>query len=272
VTSNRFLRPGEPGVDGPTRTGYLGWPADPEIRVRDPLPGHLSDVGAVEAIYPPPKGWLAVRARWQEFLELASPHADALADEIATGLVSDLAALRACALAELAATREADAELRQLVGAKVHGELTRLWQPHAKKAFTAAGAVFDNGGDDAALDQAALILAAAARLCGADPNVAGWAVDRLQLALCVDVTNTHPRRVAVAFTGPDHWNAVRELGARLRAASDPLAEYPALPALAAFIDANHVVRKHDPLDGPPPHGWRPIVDGWEDENPVWSVS
>jgi hypothetical protein len=257
----QILTADSPGVDGPPSRGYVGWAEPDEVRVRDPLPAHLADVSAVENIYPPPPQWRAVRDRWAAYVELASPHAGDLADQIITGSGA-LADTRALALAELAASREADAELRQIVAARVHAELTTLWQPHATKAFTAVGQAFTDNADASQLDQAAATFAAAARLCGADPNVAPWAVSRLQLGLCVDPGNAHLRRVADAFTAPDRWQAVVALGARLRAAANPLREYPELPALLVCVDKGRVIRRWDPLDGDMPDGWRRVYDGW----------
>jgi hypothetical protein len=259
----QILTADSPGVDGAPYRGYVGWAEPDEVRVRDPLPAHLSDVSAVEGIYPPPPEWQAVRGRWAAYVELASPHAGDLADQIITGS-GDLADTRALALAELAASREADAELRQIVAAHVNAELVRLWEPHTGKAYAAAAKAFNAvaNNDASQLDQAAATFAAAARLGGADPNVAPWAVSRLQLALCVDPGNAHLRKVAAAFTGPDRWQAVVALGARLRAAPDPRHEYPALPALLACVDRQRAVRHHDPLDGPLPQGWQRINDGW----------
>jgi hypothetical protein len=260
----RFLTPTSPEVAGPPIRAYVGWAEPDEVRVREPLHAILADVAAVEILYPPPPQWMAVRDRWTAYLELATPHADALAHRLVDG-PDGSADLRALALAELAASRDADAELRQLLAAPVHAELTRLWQPHAVKAFKVVGEAFNTAaanGDTSQLDQAATMLAAAARLCGAAPNVAPWAVSRQQLGLCVDPGNAHLRKLAGAFTGPDRWTAVVALGARLRAATNPLREYPELPALLVCVDRQRVVRRWDPLDGDMPQGLQRVDDGW----------
>ncbi|OOK84179.1 hypothetical protein BZL29_1610 [Mycobacterium kansasii] len=65
-----------------------------EVRIRDPLPAHLADAGAVEAAgYTPPTEWLAVRQRWAEFIDLATPHVDAVLRHVASG-AGDIATLR----------------------------------------------------------------------------------------------------------------------------------------------------------------------------------
>ncbi|OOK82163.1 hypothetical protein BZL30_0194 [Mycobacterium kansasii] len=88
----------------------------------------------------------------------------------------------------------------------MYHELNRLWP--AERAYAAAAKAFDaavksfNGADESELDFKAIALAAAARLCGADPNAAKWATDRLQFALCVDPRRAHLRKLVNAFVVP----------------------------------------------------------------------
>jgi hypothetical protein len=71
------------------------------------------------------------------------------------------------------------------------------------------------------------------------------------------------RHVATAFsTRPDRWTAVVELGAKLKAADNPLHEYPTLPGYVACVDQDRRVTQWDPLDGELPEQWRRIPDGW----------
>lgn len=254
--------------------GWIGH-HDLEVRIRDPLPAHLADAGAVEAAgYTPPTEWLAVRQRWAEFIDLATPHVDAVLRHVASG-AGDIATLRAAALAELAGSGAADAELCQQLAVRVYHELNRLWP--AERAYAAAAKAFDaavksfNGADESELDFKAIALAAAARLCGADPNAAKWATDRLQFALCVDPRRAHLRKLVNAFVvpgeaqrlyGKGRWAAMLELGAHLRAAADPLRAAPDLPAFLTCVDKHRVVQRWDPLDGELPTGWHQVPDGW----------
>ncbi|MGV7277032.1 hypothetical protein PJJ83_08000 [Mycobacterium kansasii] len=253
--------------------GWIGH-HDLEVRLRDPLPAHLADAAAVEAVFTPPAQWLAVRQRWAAFIDTSTPHVDQLLQHITSG-AGDLPGLRAAALAELAATGAADAELRQQLAVRVCHELTRLWP--AEKAYTAAAKAFDaavrafSGSDETELDHAAIALVAAARLCGAERNAAKWATDRLQFTLCVDPRRAHLRKLVTAFVvpgeaqreyGTGRWNALLKLGAGLRAATDPLRAAPELPAHVTCVDEHRVIQRWDPLDGEPPTGWRQVPDGW----------
>lgn len=257
-----------------TGPGWIGF-SDLEVHVRDPLPAHLADAAAVESAgFTPPAQWLAVRQRWAEFIDLATPHVDLVLRQITNG-TGDIATLRAAALAELTATGEVDAELRNQLANRVYHELSALWP--SVKAYAAAAKAFDlaakafDGTNETALDHAAIAVAAAARLCGAEPNVAKWASDRLQFTLCVDPRRAHLRRLVTAFVvpgeaqreyGKGRWSALHELGAQLRAATDPLRPAPELPAHVTCVDEHRVIQRWDPLDGDPPTGWRKVPDGW----------
>jgi hypothetical protein len=263
-----ILTPTSRGVSGGLPIYVAPPPGPPEVRFRDPLAGHLADVSALELCITPPAGWLAVRERWAALVGVAFPCRDRLAQALVKG-GGDLAELRALALAETQADTGAEVELRRHVGAVVHGELTALWAPVAHKAYERIAHLLNNAaktGDDAALDELLPVLVAAARLCGADPDVAQHATHRLGLSLAVDPRRAHRRRLVEAFP---NWARIRELGAGIRANDDPRAQPWRLPELVRCFDADHVLRDHDPLDGPPPRGWKVAGDGWADEQVVW---
>ncbi|MFN8101501.1 MAG: hypothetical protein U0Q20_07850 [Mycobacterium sp.] len=245
--------------------------ATPEIRYRDPLAAHLADASAVEPYASLSTAWLALRARWADFTLTSRPCRDALVKSLVDG-DSDPAPLFAQALAEESATNGDRAEVLQHVAAGVCGALTRLYQPAAAKNYRTVAAAFDTAAkqhDHERLDELLPALCAAARLCGADQDVAHAAADRLALGLTIDPGRAHLRHIAAAFTAPDRWHRIPELGARVRAAADPLTEYPTMPALIRCVDRDRRLTWHDPLDGKLPTGWRPALDGWLDEAPAF---
>lgn len=247
----------------PAARGWLGFAEPLEQRYREPLHAILADVGVVESVYRPPDAWTDTRNRWEQYLEMSTPSGDRLTEWLASGR-GDVVALRAAALAELGPP-EAEADLRGMLAPRVCHTLATLWAPHALKAYTACAKAFDSAvtaGDTSLLDQGAAAMAAAARLCGADSNIAAWSVEKLTLGLTVSPERAHLRRVAEAFGQPSRWEAVTALGARLRAASDPLATYPPLPAYISCVDQNRVFTSWDPLDGPLPEHWQGRIDGW----------
>ncbi|GJO06029.1 hypothetical protein NJB1907E19_37150 [Mycobacterium marinum] len=250
---------------------YAAIPAGgpPEVRYRDPLHAHLQDAGAVEQSTALPAAWVSVRDRWAQLVSLAAPCRNDLTAAVLTG-DGDLAELHALALAETAPNTETEAEVRRHVGAAVHHELTRLYQPAAAKVYSTIRKLFDDAAgqrDEPQLDQLLPVLLAAARLCGADRDVAAYATARIGIALTVDPRKAHKRRLTEAFAGPNRWQRIRELGASVRANPDPLAPPWQLPDPFRCVDTNRSVRWHDPLDGPLPDGWQGPVDGWLGKSP-----
>src|SRR5215208_2064366 len=82
------LAPAAPKILTPNSAGVMGKvyaaPAvgKPESRFRDPLQGHLADVGAVERHITVPEAWLAVRERWASLVGSAHPCRDKLAQAV----------------------------------------------------------------------------------------------------------------------------------------------------------------------------------------------
>jgi hypothetical protein len=266
--SHRFLTPASPGVDAPPLPVYVTpIPGPPETRYRDPLHAHLADVSGVEMYVSLPAEWLAIRDRWTRLVGTSFPCRDQLATAVTTG-VGDLDILAALALAETAATSGTVAEVRQHVGAAVHAALTAIFTPTAPGMYKAISSLFNDAADDHRRDELLPVLVAAARLCGADPDVGGYATHHLGVALTIDPRQAHKRRVLEVF--PD-WGRLRELGAAITASSDPLIPRWQLPDLVHAFDPDHVLKMWDPLDGKLPRGWTGSVDGWIEQGPeLWA--
>jgi hypothetical protein len=266
--NQRFLTVTSPGVDAPAMPIYAAPPAGPpETRYRDPLHAHLADVSAVEMYVSLPAEWLAIRDRWSRLVASAFPCRDQLATAVSTG-VGDLDTLAAMALAETQATSGTAAEVRQHVGAAVHAALTSSYKPIAKRVYKTIADLFDSAADDHRRDELVAVLVPAARLAGATADVGAYATHQLGLSLTVDPQRAHKRRLYEAFPNRQ---TLRDLGGRIRANSDPLAEAWRLPDIVKVFDPNHVLREWDPLDGPLPPGWTGSVEGWlEQGSQLWA--
>jgi hypothetical protein len=246
----------------------------PEVRIREPLRGHLSDAAAVEPYVSLPDAWVALRQRWSDYLLIATPCRDRLIDTVISG-TGDTAGWLAAALAEQD-TGGARTEINVHVAAAVNTELARLFEPNARPMYRSIAALFNSAAqrrDYGQLDELLPVLCAAARLCGADPDVAATGSQRLGLGLTVEPRKAHLRKVAQAFGQTDRWQTLTDLGVTIRAADNPLTTYPELPPRMRCIDTDRRVTSHDPLDGPLPTGWRGDIDGWENpQTPTsWSV-
>ncbi|WP_373234860.1 hypothetical protein [Mycobacterium marinum] len=266
------LTPNSPGVDAPIPLYHVVPPAGPpETRYREPLHAHLQDAGAVEPHFNLPAGWVAIRDRWAELVGQETPCRKRLITAVVGGQ-GDLAALAAQSLAEATPTHEATAEVRRAVGAAVYHELARLYQPVAAKVYKQIAGLFDAAAkrrDDHVLDELLPILLAAARLAGADADVAAHATNWLSITLSIDPRKAHRRRIAEAFATPTRWQRIRELGAEIKASADPLAPPWQLPTPIRCIDTDRRLRWHDPLDGPLPKGWQGNIEGWLDATPAF---
>src|SRR5262249_27466797 len=155
----------------------------PEMRIREPLLAHLADVGAVELHAELPAEWLTIRERWAALVGSAFECRNRLATSIVKGN-GDTAALYAQALAETTANAEAEQEVRRAVGASVLAALKGHYAPIASVVYKRVAALFDQAAqerDDYQLDQMLIVLCAAARLCGATPDIAPHATAKLGL-------------------------------------------------------------------------------------------
>ena len=267
MPANRFLTPASPGVDAPLLPVYVTPLAGPpESRYRDPLHAHFSDASAVEPYIELPARWLAVRNRWTRLVGTSFPCRELLSVAVVTG-EGDIAALHAQALAEVSATSGTAAEVRQHVGAAVHAALASSYKPIAGRAYNTIADLFNDAGDDHRRDELLPALIAAARLCGANADIGAYATHQLRLSLTVNPQRAHKRRLREAFSD---WERLRELGGRIQANSDPLAQPWNLPDIVRVFDPNHVLREWDPLDGPLPPGWTGSVEGWLEQGPsLW---
>ncbi len=199
------------------------------MRIREPLSGHLADVAAVEPFAAMPTEWIALRQRWSDFLLQSRPCREQFVAALITGDGSDTGTLFALALAEEAADRVHRAEVRRHAAANVCAALESAYKPIAQNTYRTIAKQFDTAAkhdDYHLLDEVAPALIAAARLCGADRDVTSTATNRLGLALTVDTRKAHLRHVADAFTTPERWQRVTDLGARIRASANPLTTYP----------------------------------------------
>lgn len=262
-----------PGVDAPIDV-YVPIPpgGPPETRYREALHAHLADAGAVEQHVTLPAGWVAVRDRWAQLVGQENPCRNSLTTAVITG-TGDIAALNAEALAEATATHGAITEVRRAVGAAVYHELARLYQPVAAKVYRQIAGLFDAAAkrrDDHALDELLPILLAAARLCGADPDVAPHGTAQLGIALSVAPKDAHKRRLVEAFATPTRWQRIRGLGAEVRANPDPHARPWELPDPIRCVDADRRLRWWDPLDGALPRGWQ-VSEGWLAASPAFGA-
>src|SRR5262249_981250 len=155
-----------------------------------------------------------IRERWAALVGSAFECRNRLATSIVKGN-GDTAALYAQALAETTANAEAEQEVRRAVGASVLAALKGHYAPIASVASKRVPAVCDQAAqerDDYQLDQMLIVLCAAARLCGATPDIAPHATAKLGLTLSVAPKQAHLRRLAEAFAQPDRWARVRDLG------------------------------------------------------------
>ncbi|MDC9015126.1 hypothetical protein [Mycobacterium marinum] len=267
----KVLSLNSPGVDTPISV-YVPIPpgGPPETRFRDPLHAHLQDTGAVEQHVTLPAGWVAIRDRWAQLVGQTAPCRNKLTTAVLTGQ-GDIPSLGAQALAEESATPETMAVMLRPVAAAVHAELVKLYQPVAAKVYAAIRRLFDDIAgqhDDSELDQFLPVLLAAARLCGADPDVAPYTTSRLGVVLSIDPKKAHQRRLVEAWATPTRWEKVRGLGAEVRANPDPLAPPWQLPDPIRCVDADRRLRWWDPLDGPLPKGWQGNVEGWLAASPA----
>ena len=193
------MTPSSAGVDGPRFPIHVAPdPGAPEVRYREGLSAHLVDAATVAQVVALPPSWIAVRDRWTRFADTARPCRERLVDAVATGAQDlDVAVLRACALAEIAADAGHVAELLGDVGAAVHAELVRLYEPVAVKVYKQICSLFNEAAaraDDQRLHQLTPVLLAAARLCGANPDVSADATSRLGVTLTLNPKRGHRRK------------------------------------------------------------------------------
>ena len=217
----------------------------------DPLDTHVAAVLAL-GIDPPPE-WIEVRARFDSFLDMASPTLALLTDAVIDGADDDIAALRAQALAEVSAMPPAHAEVTAAVRAAVLHRLREHYQPHARPNYDQLAAAFDDTATKftAAVNVVDPETEAAQLVSAPDKTRKAWsdaeryaillteAMARLQAAaalagtpdtekgetlipLVADATNCHRRRVWEAWRTMDgrtkRWGALLGIGATLRAA------------------------------------------------------
>jgi hypothetical protein len=164
----------------------------------------------------------------------------------------------------MSANTGAEDELRRHVGAAVLHALDRIYESVSGRVYKHISGLFNDAAqrqDDHQLDELLKALLAAARLCGANPDVAPHATNQLSLALSVDAKRAHKRRLTEVFPS---WPRIRDLGAEIRAHTNPLAEPWQLPAMVRCIDTDRRLREHDPLDDDLPRGWTGSLEGWLD--------
>ena len=261
------------------------------MTTREPLDQHIKLVDLIAALAPPPPDWVAVRDRWDQFMELAAvPIRDRLVSAIVGG-DGDIPMLRALACSEAGAGSRADVIVE--VRGRVYPELIRLYAEAAADNYALVGKQFDSVaakfttaagkcGDheassedvvgqpntvrdawlDAAkhaaeLDRLVPVLRAAAELAGIST-----ADDTVLLPLLVDPGDAHRRRVWEAFKADGvrtgRWGALAGLGVRIRACE--------LLELAPYRLPKPLVHKQFPAAGPDNRGvYQAVTIDPEDE-------
>jgi hypothetical protein len=222
----------------------------------DPYDDHVQAVHALaEAGIDAPEEWVNLHARVEYFSHLGSPSLAGLADAV-IGEACDtaIAALRAQALAEASALPPAGAQADHAVRTAALGRLRDIYAPHARPNYQQLATAFDaiatkfaaavTVGDpeteaaqlisasdkqrkaftDAGLLALQLTRSLAALRCAATLAGVSTTAPEDQIALVVDATGLHRRRVREAWkheggrTG--RWAPLLALGATLRAAAD----------------------------------------------------
>jgi hypothetical protein len=133
------------------------------------MPAVFSHVENVERLiaagYPAPPEWVALATRFHSRDLNQESCAGRYVTAIVKGTKADLPALKALALAEIAATPQETAQLSNLLAATVGDELVRLYAPHAEKQYQAVSGDWSEAGQRL-LDLSAVI----------DPETPGDAV------------------------------------------------------------------------------------------------
>jgi hypothetical protein len=228
---------------------------------RQPLDIHLGHVRTLESAgVTPPSEWAAQRQRLLDYLAMEVPVRDQLTAALIAGEHTEsIATLRAGALAE-AALPNVQAQVNGAVADVIHRQLLDLWAPFASKAFKQVADEFDAAAklletavnicdpeldpeavvtaDEPAraawlaaplhaaeLDRLVGVLRCAAELCGTNTKS-----EEIKLALVVDATGAHRRRVWEAWWHKEgrtrRWGALIGAGAVIRAAAvDDLTPY-----------------------------------------------
>ena len=107
---------------------------------------HLADVELLASHgVPAPADWLALRGRFAAYTELAAPIADRVAAEVVAPTGLDLAALRALAVAEQAATSVDDAAVGDVVRSRVHTQSDRDLPPCCGSQLQSCGCTVRRG-------------------------------------------------------------------------------------------------------------------------------